>query len=66
MYVWSFVDRYTFWTESYDIKFGIFRKNAHEGNELTEVLATVKYNAYAVPEDGSITCDKPATCKISR
>ena len=55
--------RYTFWTENYDIKFSIYRKNASSGGRLDEVLTPRKYNSHAVPEDGSVKCDSPATCK---
>ena len=55
--------RYTFWTENYDIKFSIYRKNASNGGRLDEVLTPRKYNSHAVPEDGSVKCDSPATCK---
>ena len=55
------VSRYTFWTDDYDIKFGVARKG--EGDATEEVVRSSKYNSHIVPEDGVIQCDQPATCR---
>ena len=34
--------------------------------EMTEVLASQRYNAYMVPEDGSLTCTEAGVCKSYR
>ena len=31
--------------------------------EMTEVLASQRYNAHMVPEDGSLTCTEAGVCK---
>ncbi|KAM4827467.1 SEC14-like protein 4 [Thomomys bottae] len=54
--------RWQFASEGGDIGFGVFLKTKmgerQKAAEMTEVLASQRYNAHMVPEDGSLTCLK--------
>ncbi|KAM8761196.1 SEC14-like protein 2 isoform 1-T2 [Acanthopagrus schlegelii] len=55
--------RWQFATESADIGFGVFLK-ARKGEwkkaaQMQEVVPSQRYNAHLVPEDGSLTCERP-------
>jgi hypothetical protein len=54
-------------SEGADIGFGIFLKTKmgerQKAGEMTEVLASQRYNAHLVPEDGTLTCSNPGTCR---
>ncbi len=54
-------------SEGNDIGFGVFRRTADErqkAGEMVEVVTSERVNSHMVPEDGSIVCDTPGTCKI--
>uniref|UniRef100_A0A8C4PLV2 SEC14 like lipid binding 4 n=1 Tax=Equus asinus asinus TaxID=83772 RepID=A0A8C4PLV2_EQUAS len=55
--------RWQFASEGADIGFGVFLKTKKaeqkQAGEMTEVLPTQRYNAHLVPQDGSLSCDKP-------
>ncbi|XP_070484629.1 SEC14-like protein 4 [Equus przewalskii] len=55
--------RWQFASEGADIGFGVFLKTKKaeqkRAGEMTEVLPTQRYNAHLVPQDGSLSCDKP-------
>lgn len=59
--------RWQFASEGADIGFGVFLKTKKaeqkRAGEMTEVLPTQRYNAHLVPQDGSLSCDKPGVCK---
>lgn len=59
--------RWQFMSEGSDIGFGIFLKTKtgerQRAGEMTEVLPNERYNAHLVPEDGTLTCNKPGICK---
>lgn len=61
--------RWQFSSESADIGFGVFMKaKMGEWKKATEMEAVVpsqRYNAHLVPEDGSLTCERPGVCKSS-
>uniref|UniRef100_A0A8C3WKS5 SEC14 like lipid binding 4 n=2 Tax=Catagonus wagneri TaxID=51154 RepID=A0A8C3WKS5_9CETA len=52
--------RWQFASDGADIGFGVFLKTKmgerQRAKEMTEVLASQRYNAHLVPEDGSLTC----------
>ncbi|KAM7234551.1 hypothetical protein CapIbe_014709 [Capra ibex] len=52
--------RWQFASDGGDIGFGVFLKTKmgerQRAAEMTEVLASQRYNAHMVPEDGSLTC----------
>ncbi|KAB0370113.1 hypothetical protein FD755_018075 [Muntiacus reevesi] len=52
--------RWQFASDGGDIGFGVFLKTKmgerQRAGEMTEVLASQRYNAHMVPEDGSLTC----------
>ncbi|XP_061241345.1 putative SEC14-like protein 6 isoform X1 [Bos javanicus] len=52
--------RWQFASDGGDIGFGVFLKTKmgerQRAAEMTEVLASQRYNAHLVPEDGSLTC----------
>ncbi|XP_059192971.1 SEC14-like protein 2 [Centropristis striata] len=55
--------RWQFASESADIGFGVFMK-AKKGEwkkagQMEEVVPTQRYNSHLVPEDGSLTCERP-------
>ncbi|XP_023561560.1 putative SEC14-like protein 6 [Octodon degus] len=54
--------RWQFVSDGGDIGFGVFLKTKigerQSAGEMTEVLASQRYNAHMVPEDGSLTCLK--------
>uniref|UniRef100_A0A8C4DXE5 SEC14-like lipid binding 8 n=1 Tax=Dicentrarchus labrax TaxID=13489 RepID=A0A8C4DXE5_DICLA len=55
--------RWQFATEGADIGFGVFLK-ARKGEwmkaaQMLEVVPSQRYNAHLVPEDGSLTCERP-------
>ncbi|XP_040859523.1 putative SEC14-like protein 6 [Ochotona curzoniae] len=54
--------RWQFASDGGDIGFGIFLKTKigerQRAGEMTEVLASQRYNAHLVPEDGSLTCSE--------
>uniref|UniRef100_A0A8D3ATT9 SEC14-like lipid binding 8 n=1 Tax=Scophthalmus maximus TaxID=52904 RepID=A0A8D3ATT9_SCOMX len=55
--------RWQFASEGADIGFGVFMK-AKKGEwqkaaQMEEVVASQRYNAHLVPEDGSLTCERP-------
>ncbi|KAK5870689.1 hypothetical protein PBY51_003614 [Eleginops maclovinus] len=55
--------RWQFASEGADIGFGVFVK-AKKGEkkkaaQMEEVVASQRYNAHLVPEDGSLTCERP-------
>lgn len=60
-------DRWQFATESADIGFGVFLKDRKgewkKAAQMQEVVPTQRYNAHLVPEDGSLTCDRPGVCE---
>lgn len=55
--------RWQFMSDGSDIGFGIFLKTKmgerQRAGEMTEVLASQRYNAHLVPEDGTLTCSNP-------
>lgn len=59
--------RWQFMSDGSDIGFGIFLKTKmgerQRAGEMTEVLASQRYNAHLVPEDGTLTCSNPGICK---
>ncbi|KAJ6659068.1 hypothetical protein lerEdw1_019371 [Lerista edwardsae] len=54
--------RWQFMSDGADIGFGVFLKTKNgerqHASEMKEVLASQRYNAHMVPEDGSITCSE--------
>ncbi|XP_070759972.1 SEC14-like protein 2 isoform X2 [Enoplosus armatus] len=55
--------RWQFATEGADIGFGVFMK-ARRGEwkkaaQMQEIVPSQRYNAHLVPEDGSLTCERP-------
>ncbi|KAF7642831.1 hypothetical protein LDENG_00250040 [Lucifuga dentata] len=55
--------RWQFASEGADIGFGVFLK-AKRGEwkkaaQMEEVVASQRYNTHLVPEDGSLTCERP-------
>lgn len=59
--------RWQFATESADIGFGVFLKDRKgewkKAAQMQEVLPSQRYNSHLVPEDGSLTCERPGVCK---
>lgn len=59
--------RWQFATENADIGFGVFlkdRKGAwQKAAQMQEVVPSQRYNAHLVPEDGSLTCERPGVCE---
>ncbi|XP_068613353.1 SEC14-like protein 2 [Brachionichthys hirsutus] len=55
--------RWQFATESADIGFGVFLKDRKgerkKAAEMRAVVPSQRYNAHLVPEDGSLTCERP-------
>ncbi|XP_068937975.1 SEC14-like protein 3 isoform X2 [Petaurus breviceps papuanus] len=55
--------RWQFMSDGADVGFGVFLKTKmgerQRAGEMTEVLASQRYNAHMVPEDGSLTCTEP-------
>ncbi|XP_069475412.1 SEC14-like protein 2 [Ambystoma mexicanum] len=55
--------RWQFMSDSADIGFGVFVKTKigerQKAGEMIEVVASERYNAHLVPEDGSLTCADP-------
>uniref|UniRef100_A0A8C0AKI7 SEC14 like lipid binding 4 n=1 Tax=Bos mutus grunniens TaxID=30521 RepID=A0A8C0AKI7_BOSMU len=62
--------RWQFASDGGDIGFGVFLKTKmgerQRAVEMTEVLASQRYNAHMVPEDGSLTCTEAGVCKSYR
>lgn len=62
--------RWQFASDGGDIGFGVFLKTKmgerQRAGEMTEVLASQRYNAHLVPEDGSLTCNEAGVCKYRR
>ncbi len=55
-------------SEGNDIGFGVFRRTSDErqkAGEMVEVVTSERVNSHMVPEDGSIVCDTPGTCKLT-
>uniref|UniRef100_A0A3P8NZH8 GOLD domain-containing protein n=1 Tax=Astatotilapia calliptera TaxID=8154 RepID=A0A3P8NZH8_ASTCA len=55
--------RWQFASDGGDIGFGVFQK-AKKGEwkkaaEMEEIVPSQRYNAHLVPEDGSLTCERP-------
>ncbi len=66
-WVWCVFCRWQFMSEGNDIGFGVFRRTADErqkAGEMVEVVTSERVNSHMVPEDGSIVCDTPGTCKL--
>lgn len=64
-----FVFRWYFASDGADIGFGVFLK-ARKGewkkaSQMQEVVPSERYNAHLVPEDGSLTCERPGVCESS-
>lgn len=61
--------RWQFACEGSDIGFGVFRKSKKgewkKASEMEEVVPSQRYNAHLVPEDGSLTCERPGVCELS-
>ena len=59
--------RWQFASDGGDIGFGVFLKTKmgerQRAGEMTEVLASQRYNAHMVPEDGSLTCTEAGVCE---
>ena len=59
--------RWQFASDGGDIGFGVFLKTKmgerQRAAEMTEVLASQRYNAHMVPEDGSLTCTEAGVCE---
>lgn len=55
--------RWQFCSESGDIGFGVFQKTKagewQKAAQMLEVVPSQRYNAHLVPEDGSVTCERP-------
>ncbi|KAM4745934.1 SEC14-like protein 2 isoform 2-T2 [Anableps anableps] len=55
--------RWQFACESADIGFGVFLKTRKgewkKASEMQEIIPSQRYNAHLVPEDGSLTCERP-------
>nr|XP_020852368.1 SEC14-like protein 3 isoform X3 [Phascolarctos cinereus] len=55
--------RWQFMSDGADVGFGVFLKTKmgerQRAGEMMEVLASQRYNAHMVPEDGSLTCTEP-------
>ena len=50
-------------TEGKDIGFVVSRQTTNDGVE-EELIPMERLNSHMVPEDGSILCSKPGTCKF--
>uniref|UniRef100_A0A672GTJ2 SEC14-like protein 2 n=1 Tax=Salarias fasciatus TaxID=181472 RepID=A0A672GTJ2_SALFA len=62
--------RWQFASQGADIGFGVFLK-AKKGEwkkaaQMEEVVQSQRYNAHLVPEDGSLTCERPGVCERRR
>lgn len=59
--------RWQFSTQGADIGFGVFLKDKKgewkKATQMQEVVPSQRYNAHLVPEDGSLTCERPGVCK---
>lgn len=59
--------RWQFATENADIGFGVFLKDikgpCQKVAQMQEVVPSQRYNAHLVPEDGSLTCERPGVCE---
>ncbi|XP_070625932.1 putative SEC14-like protein 6 isoform X5 [Bos indicus] len=59
--------RWQFASDGGDIGFRVFLKTKmgerQRAAEMTEVLASQRYNAHMVPEDGSLTCTEAGVCE---
>ena len=55
--------RWQFLTEDHAISFGVFRKTDDKHGDLEEIYKSAKCSSHLFPEDGSITCQQPGTCK---
>ncbi|CAB1432798.1 unnamed protein product, partial [Pleuronectes platessa] len=55
--------RWQFSSEGADIGFGVFLKNKRgewkKAGQMQEVVPNQRYNSHLVPEDGSLTCERP-------
>ncbi|XP_028269425.1 SEC14-like lipid binding 8 isoform X1 [Parambassis ranga] len=55
--------RWQFATESADIGFGVFLKakrgERKKAAQMEEIVPSQRYNSHLVPEDGSLTCERP-------
>ncbi|XP_071773890.1 SEC14-like lipid binding 8 isoform X1 [Centroberyx gerrardi] len=55
--------RWQFASEGADIGFGVFLKakkgERQKAGQMQEVVLSQRYNAHLVPEDGSLTCERP-------
>uniref|UniRef100_A0A667WF05 SEC14-like lipid binding 8 n=1 Tax=Myripristis murdjan TaxID=586833 RepID=A0A667WF05_9TELE len=55
--------RWQFASDGADIGFGVFLKGKmgewQKASQMQEVLRSERYNAHLVPEDGSLTCERP-------
>lgn len=65
----SFVPRWQFASDGADIGFGVFLKGKmgewQKASQMQEVLRSERYNAHLVPEDGSLTCERPGVCEYA-
>ena len=50
-------------TAEYDISFGVVRREA--GGAEKEVVPPARVDCHMVPEDGSVLCPEPATCRFN-
>lgn len=61
--------RWQFSCEGGDVGFGVFMKKKlgewMKAGQMQEVMASQRYNAHLVPEDGSLTCAEPGVCKCA-
>lgn len=59
--------RWQFATEGADIGFGVFLKNRKgewkKAADMQEIVPSQRYNTHLVPEDGSLTCERPGVCE---
>lgn len=59
--------RWQFATQSADIGFGVFLKDKKgewkKATQMQEVVLSQRYNSHLVPEDGSLTCERPGVCE---
>lgn len=63
----ALLHRWQFSTQGADIGFGVFLKDKKgewkKATQMEEVVPSQRYNAHLVPEDGSLTCERPGVCK---
>uniref|UniRef100_A0A667WPN0 SEC14-like lipid binding 8 n=1 Tax=Myripristis murdjan TaxID=586833 RepID=A0A667WPN0_9TELE len=62
--------RWQFASDGADIGFGVFLKGKmgewQKASQMQEVLRSERYNAHLVPEDGSLTCERPGVCDLMK